>query len=170
MTPGERKSPRQFGGELVIPVLAIVFTFYYFTTIWSSPWTAQVSAFLVGGVLLGVCGLFLVISVLKIRNGEGSLGFRNLVSTEDWRTGRVGLLAATFGYCVFVDSLGFTLATFLFLLLSMAVLSKGRHLGRIVGLSALIALIGWAVFIWVFDTRFPRGWFEIWMKSVLPHG
>ena len=104
MTPEERRSQRQLGGELVIPVLAIVFTIYYFTTIWNSPWTAQVSAFLVGGVLLTVCGVFLLVSALKLRQGEGSLGFRNLVSMEDWRTGRVGLFAATIGYCVFVGA------------------------------------------------------------------
>ena len=44
--------PRQLGGELVIPVLAVVFTLYYFSSIWNSPWTAQVSAFMVGGILL----------------------------------------------------------------------------------------------------------------------
>ena len=170
MTPEERKPSRQLGGELVIPILAIAFTLYYFSTIWNSPWTAQVSAFLVGGVLMTVCGLFIVRSALNIRRGEGSLGFRNLVSRDDWRTGRVGLFAATFGYCVLVDPLGFTLATFLFLLAGMSVLSRGRHVGRIAWVSAVIALVGWAVFIRAFDTRFPRGWFEVWMKSVLSGG
>ena len=170
MTPEERKPPRQLGGELVIPVLAITFTLYYFSTIWNSPWTAQVSAFLVGGFLMAVCGLFIVRSALAIRRGEGSLGFRNLVSRDDWRTGRVGLFAATVGYCVLVDPLGFTLATFAFLFAGMAVLSRGRHIVRIAWVSALIALVGWAVFIWAFDTRFPRGWFELWMKSVLSGG
>ena len=54
------KTRRQLGGELVIPCLAIAFTLYFFSTIWNSPWTAQVSAFAVGGVLLLVCTMFFV--------------------------------------------------------------------------------------------------------------
>ena len=33
-------------------------------------------------------------------------------------------------------------------------------------ISAIMALTGWAVFIWAFDTRFPRGWFENTMRAL----
>lgn len=155
---------------MVIPAMAIAFTLYYFGTIWNSPWTAQVSAFLVGGTLLLVCAIFLGRCVVWISRGEGSIGFGNLVNMDDIRTGRVGLIAATVGFCFFIERLGFTLTTFLFLLISMTILAKGRRLGLIVGLSAMIALVGWAVFILAFDTRFPRGWFETTMKAVLANG
>ena len=52
----------------------------------------------------------------------------------------------------------------------MAILAKGRNLPFILGVSAVISLVGWAVFIWAFDTRFPRGWFETTMKAVLANG
>ena len=161
---------RQLGGEMVIPGLAIAFTLYYFSTIWNSPWTAQVSAFLVGGILLFVCAIFLIRCGLWLARGEGSLGFANLIGMEDIRTGRIGLIAATVGFCVVIERLGFTLTTFLFLLISMTILAKGRRFGLILGLSALISLVGWAVFILAFDTRFPRGWFETTMKAVLANG
>lgn len=164
------KPERQLGGELVIPVLAVVFTLYFFSTIWNSPWTAQVSAFFVGGVLLLVCAIFIMRSIIWIRQGEGSLGFANLFNKDDIRTGRVGLLVTTVGFCVFIDQLGFTLTTFLFLSLSMMVLSKGNRPMFIVMISAAMALGGWAVFIWAFDTRFPHGWFETTMKAVLANG
>ena len=92
------------------------------------------------------------------------------VNMDDIRTGRIGLMAATLGFCVFIERLGFTLSTFLFLLISMTILAKGRRFGLILGLSTMISLIGWAVFIWAFDTRFPRGWFETTMKAVLSNG
>ncbi len=161
---------RQLGGELVIPALAIAFTLYFFSTIWNSPWTAQVSAFLVGGILLFVCAIFLVRVALMLRSGQGTLGFGNLFTREDIRSGRIGLFATTIGYCVLIDRLGFTLTTFLFLSISMYVLSKGRNVGFITLISAIMALAGWAVFIWAFDTRFPRGWFETTMKAVLANG
>lgn len=164
------KTRRQLGGELVIPCLAIAFTLYFFSTIWNSPWTAQVSAFAVGGILLLVCAIFIVRCILWVGAGQGSLGFGNLFTRDDIATGRIGLFITTFGYCLLIERLGFTLTTFLFLAISMIVLSKGRRPIFITMISALMALGGWAVFIWAFDTRFPRGWFETTMKAVLANG
>lgn len=166
----EPRKPRQLGGELVIPVMAIAFTIYYFTTIWNSPWTAQVSAFFVGGILILVSGLFILRCALWLGRGEGSLGMNNLFTMDDIRSGRIGLFAATVGYVVLIERLGFTLTTFLFMAISMTVLAKGKRMGLILMISALVALIGWAVFIWAFETRFPRGWFETTMKAVLANG
>ena len=76
----------------------------------------------------------------------------------------------TIAYVMFIDYLGFTLMTFLFLALSMLILAKGRNPVFITLISGVMALTGWAVFIWAFDTRFPRGWFETTMKAVLTNG
>jgi len=46
-------------------------------------------------------------------------------------------------------------------------LSGGKRLGFIVGLSAAVAVAGWALFILAFETRFPVGPFERLMQSVL---
>lgn len=170
MASDDSRPPRQIGGELVIPAIAVGFTLYFFSTIWNSPWTAQVSAFLVGGILLFVCALFFVRCVISLQRNEGTLGFSNLVNRDDIRSGRIGLLATTVAYCIFIDRFGFTLTTFLFLAISMLILSKGKNAGFIAMVSAVMALVGWAVFIWAFDTRFPRGWFEMTMKAVLANG
>ena len=170
MRPERDHPKRQLGGELVIPAVAVAFTFYFFSSIWNSPWTAKVSAFLVGGILLLVCGIFFVKAAVMILRGQGSLSFANLVTMNDIRSGRIGLLVTTVGYCLLIDRLGFTLTTFLFLSLSMLILSQGKRPGLILLTSALMALGGWAVFIWAFDTRFPSGWFEMTMKAVLSNG
>ena len=164
------KTRRQLGGELLIPCLAVAFTLYFFSTIWNSPWTAQVSAFAVGGVLLLVCTIFILRCLVWLRQSEATLGFGNLFSRDDIATGRIGLFITTLGYCLLIEQLGFTLTTFLFLVLSMIILSKGRRPVFITMISAAMALGGWGVFIWAFDTRFPRGWFETTMKAVLPNG
>ena len=168
MEPNETR--RQLGGELVIPCLAIAFTLNFFRTIWNSPWTAQVSAFSVGGILLLVSGIFILRCLAWLRQGEASLGFGNLISRDDIATGRIGLFITTLGYCLLIERLGFTLTTFLFLLVSMIILSKGRRPLFIAMISAAMALGGWAVFIWAFDTRFPRGWFETTMKAIMSNG
>ena len=165
-----KKTERQLGGELVIPCLAIAFTLYFFSTIWNSPWTAQVSAFAVGGILILVCLIFILRCFVWLKAGDASLGLGNLVSREDLATGRIGLFITTLFYCLFIESLGFTLTTFLFLAVSMIILSKGRRPIFITLVSAIMAVGGWAVFIWVFDTRFPWGWFENTMKAALGNG
>jgi hypothetical protein len=169
--PSENLKPRQqLGAELVIPVVAVVFTFYYFSTIWSSTWLAKISAFFIGGILLAVCSVFFLRCFLIYKRGEGTLGFATLFNRNDITSGRIGLLVTTVGYTVFIDKLGFTLATFLFLSLSMAVLGRGKRLVLITTISLLMSLGGWAVFIYAFETRFPRGLFEDFMKAALANG
>lgn len=165
-------TPRQrhLGGELVIPVLAIVFTLYFFSTILNSPWTAQVSAFSLGALLLLFCAMFIVKTVVQLKRGQGTMSFANLFTRADVTSGRLGLFLATLGFTLLIEHLGFTLTTFLFLMASMTVLSRGRNVGRILLTSTLMSLGGWAVFILAFDTRFPRGWFETTMKAVLANG
>ncbi|WP_439122331.1 tripartite tricarboxylate transporter TctB family protein [Marivita sp.] len=170
MPSDPHKPPRQIGGELVIPIIAVGFTLYFFSTIWNSPWTAQVSAFMVGGILLLVCAIFFVRCVIWLSRGEGTLGFGNLFTIDDIRTGRIGLLITTIAYVMFIDTLGFTLMTFLFLAVSMLILAKGKNPAFIMMISGAMALTGWAVFIWAFDTRFPRGWFETTMQAVISNG
>ncbi len=170
MRPDYDKSPRPIGGELVIPIVAVAFTLYFFSSIWNSPWTAQVSGFLVGGILLLVCGIFFVRCISQLMSGRASLGFGTLFSMQDITSGRIGLLVTTVGYCLLIDRLGFTLTTFLFLSLSMLILSHGKRPGLIIAISAAMSLGGWAVFIWAFETRFPSGWFETTMKAVLANG
>lgn len=170
MAHNPEKPPRHVGAELVIPVLATGFTLYYFSTIWNSPWTAQVSAFLIGGVLLLCCLLFFVRAAGVLRRGEGTMSLSSLVSYEDVRSGRIGLIASTVAYCWLIDDFGFTLTTFLFLWLSMAILGRFKRLGLITLLSTVMSLGGWAVFIWIFETRFPRGVFEQYMMAVMSNG
>ena len=170
MADDPNRAPKHLGADLVIPVLAVGFTLYYFSTIWNSPWTAQVSAFAIGGILLFICLLFFIKVAGQYKRGEGRFTFTNLVNFEDIRTGRVALLVTTVGFCWLIDDLGFTLTTFLFLWASMAILGAFKRLGLVTILSAVLALGGWAVFILAFDTRFPRGWFEETMKAVMANG
>lgn len=170
MRPANNEPPRMLASELLIPVLAVAFTLYFFSTIWNSPWTAKVSAFLVGGILLTVCAIFFLRFAIMYKKGRALLSFGYLFSRDDISSGRLGLIITTVAYCSLIDRLGFTLTTFLFLATSMLILGRFRRPALITVSSAIISLCGWAVFIWAFDTRFPRGWFETTMKAVLSNG
>ena len=63
----ENPEKKQMGGELVIPIGALLFTFYYFWTIIDVPWTAQVSAFFVGTILIGLIVAFIARTIRQVR-------------------------------------------------------------------------------------------------------
>lgn len=158
---------KPIGGELVIPVVAFIFTLYYFWTIVDVPWSAQVSAFFVGTILIGLICAFVFKCVGRIRSGEASLQIGPLFAPKSYVLKRLALLGLTLGFIFFVQYLGFTITVFLFLSGSMLLLSNGRKKVFIISLSAILSLAGWALFIWAFNTRFPAGPFENMMKGLL---
>jgi len=166
----ENEQKRSVGGELVLPVAGVLFTFYYFTTIIDSPWTAQVNAFFIGTILLLLCAALFVKTGLALARGEASFDFRTLFSSVDISTGRLALFFITLGYAILIEWGGFTITTFVFLFLAMTVLNKGKSKGFILALSSSLSLGGYLLFILAFETRFPRGPFETFMEMVLTNG
>ena len=163
----QRAEPKSIGGELIIPVVALFFTLYYFYTIIDAPWTAQVAAFIVGTILIVLVVLILIKSVRSLSSGEGRLDFSNLINPKAYVPKRLGLLALTITYIFIVPSLGFTITTFLFLSIAMLILNDWRKKRFIILLSAVLSLGGYLLFIVAFKTRFPAGPFEIFMKTFL---
>ncbi len=158
---------RHAGGELVIPVAGLLFAIYYISTILGTPWTAQVSAFFVGAILISLIVAFFIKTALACIAGEADLALGNLIEPVSFLPKRIILFGLTIGYIVVIHYLGFTLTTFIFLAASMALLSDGRRIGFIFLLSAIVSLVGWALFILAFDTRFPSGPFEVLMEALI---
>lgn len=165
-TQSENDHRRSVGPDLIIPVAAIAFTLYYFWSIKDSPWTAQVSAFFIGAILLALCVGFLVRTGVRVARGEAYLGLGGFVSRADITSGRVAVLALTILYIVVIPWGGFTLTTFGFLFAAMAVLNRGRNLGRCALVSLALVLAGYLLFIVAFHTRFPHGPFEHLMEAL----
>jgi hypothetical protein len=158
---------RHIGGELIIPIAGLLFTIYYFSTILESPWTAQVSAFFVGAILIALIVAFLIKVGIERARGTVDLAAGSIAEPTSLLPKRFVLLALTIGYIFVISYLGFTITTFLFMASAMALLSDGKRLGFIVALSAAVAVAGWALFILAFDTRFPVGPFERLTQSIL---
>ena len=158
---------RHVGGELIIPVAALLFTLYYFTTIIDVPWTAQVSAVFVGSILSLCILIFIGRVILTVRRGEADFGLGRLIEPVNYIPKRIGLLVLTIGYIYIIHLGGFTLTTFAFLSLAMLLLNEGRRKGFILTLSAVLAISGWLLFIVAFETRFPEGPFEHLMKGLI---
>jgi Tripartite tricarboxylate transporter TctB family len=165
LPPGERRR-NQVGGELILPAGAVAFTIYYFTTIKDAPWIAQVSALIVGIVLIVLCALFGIRTFLSVYLGELSLGLEHLIEPRAYVPKRLMLLALTLGYIYVIPWLGFTLTTFLFLMFAMSVLSEGRRFAFIVALSVFLSLGAYLLFVVAFQTRFPMGPVEAVLNRV----
>ena len=162
-----RPEKKHIGGDLIIPVVGVVFMLYYFSTIMHSPWTAQVSAFFIGTILIAVSLIFLAKSLLAIRRGEADLGMDRLAAPRPMLPKRFGLFGLTIGYIFLVDWGGFTLTTFGFLSAAMMLLTGGRNWRFILALSAILAIGGYFLFVYAFEVRFPKGPFELMMGQVL---
>ncbi len=161
-----RREKKAIGGELIIPVAALVFTVSYLTTIIDVPWTAQVSAFFVGSILILLLLIFFIRTALSLGRGEVSLRVGEIVEPVLFVPRRIVLLALTIGYVLLIQWAGFTITTFVFILLAMLVLNEGRNKGLIFILSAVFSIGGWLLFIVAFETRFPAGPFEQLMKGL----
>ncbi len=157
---------KSIGSELLLPVAALCFTIYYFSTITDVPWTAQVSAVIVGSILILLVVLFVIRCMRALYTGEGTFDFNTLLKPRALVGKRLALLGLTIGYIFAVSILGFTITTFVFLSLAMLLLG-GRQKWRIIfSLSTILTLGGYLVFIVAFKTRFPAGPFEKLMEGL----
>ncbi len=163
---GQKHERRAIGGELIIPVAALAFTIYYFSTILDVPWSAQVSAFFIGSILILLIIIYSIRTAVELRRGEVSLYLGQILEPVPFIPRRIGLAVLTIGYIVLIHWAGFTLTTFVFLALAMLLLNEGRRKGLILILSAAFAIGGWLLFIFAFETRFPAGPFEQFMKGL----
>jgi|OM-RGC.v1.020721516 hypothetical protein len=158
--------PKPLGGELILPISGLLFTIYYFTTIIDVPWTAQVSAFFVGTILIGLIAALIIRTSLRVKRGEATLGLGPLFAPKAYIPKRLALLGLTLAYIFFIQWGGFTITTFFFLLFAMLLLSDGKKKGLIFGISLALSIGGYLLFILAFNTRFPRGPVETLLKDV----
>jgi len=163
----ERPKKKPVGGELIIPGAALLFTLYYFSTIVDVPWTAQVSAFFVGAILIFLILVFFVRTGLSLSRGEASLQLGRIIEPVSFIPRRIILFLITIGFIVLIElGVGFTITTFLFLVSAMLLLKGGKDPGFVVLLSTLLSIGGWLLFVVAFDTQFPEGPFEQLMKGM----
>ena len=154
-------------GECVIPLMGILFTVYYVYSIVDAPWTAQVNAVLVGTTLILVSTLFLIkkFHLLSMGTVEFKVSVTSFLSAL--KTPQTAFIATSFLYLIFIDFLGFTLTTTLFFWSSMMILGDGKRPYHKACLSLIMALIGYAVFIVMFETRLPIGTLEQILGKVI---
>lgn len=168
---GEKSAaPKNVLPDLIIPVMALAFAIYYLTTITEVPWIAQASAVLVSGLLMLSITAFAIRTAFRLRAGTEVLRISGLTPDRALLAKRLILLALTIGYVWFLEILGFTLSTLFFLFLSIMLLSSVANWRRALLIAVGCSLIGYVVFIFIFETRFPRGPVENYLKETFDAG
>ncbi len=165
--PASAGQRRERGADLVIPALAVVFTIYYFLSIQDAPWTAKVSTYLIGSILLGLVLIAVARVFREVRAGAATLGMTPLIAPAHLLARRLLLLVLTIAYVVVIEWGGFTLTTAVYLYAAMLLLGGQRIRRRALWVSLGYALGGYLLFIAAFETRFPAGPFETLMKGLL---
>ena len=161
-----RQRPRNVLPDLAIPVLALVFTGYYLTTITEVPWISQASAVTVSGLLVAAILAYFVRTASRIKRGIEVIAIPGPLREPDVSIRRLGLLALTVGYVVLIETLGFTLTTTVFIFLGIIVLSSLANWRIAALVSVCCSVTGYIVFIYFFETRFPRGPIENALKEL----
>jgi hypothetical protein len=144
------------GGELVLPVLAVGFTIYFFVSVWDLSWEAKANAVLIGIALLVLVALLLVRLVRQIVAGEADFKIGRLLEPREvlgQRAAVVGLSALFIGA---IPYLGLTLGLFLLVATLMVILKAGTW-RAILATSAIVAVTAYLLFIALLNSRLPRG-------------
>jgi len=166
-----QSKPRNILPDCIIPALAFIFTIYYLTTITEVPWISQASAIVVSSLLLLSIIAFVIRSVWRVRHHQESFHFsgggRKLFGDLPISLKRLSLLLLAIGFVWFIDDLGFTLSTFIFVFTGIIILSSLENWKNALKVSVSCSVIGYIVFIYFFKTRFPSGPIEHWLKGIL---
>lgn len=163
--PPER---RPLGQELIIPVLAVGFTAYYFWTVQELAWEAKANGIIIGAILVGLVAILLLRIGIQRARGGGSLriSLGGDPATNRMRIAMIGLVVL---FLLVLPMLGTTIALALMLFAGMWLLG-GRHWPTLIGVSVLTPLLVWATLIYGLGTRFPAGPFERAMAMLLGIG
>jgi hypothetical protein len=158
MTASDKgKTKRQaIGADLVIPVMAVAFTIYYFTSIWDLNWEASANGLTVGAILLLLIGIFAIRTFLQLKRGEATLAMDKILKPRESQGRRLGLIGAIIGFILVIPYLGLTLALFFFMCATMLVLGVRKPL-VLLGTALAVAAGGYVGFIAILNTRFPHG-------------
>lgn len=168
VTHGQAGAPKPVGQDLIIALLAVAFTAYYFWTVQELAWEAKSNGIVIGAALFVLVGLLVVRIGLRVWRGEASL---RVTLGGDPQTDRLrlGLIGITVAFLALLPFAGTTIALALMLFATMWLLGA-RHWPTLLGVSLITPLLVWASLIVGLGTRFPAGPFEHLMAHLLGLG
>ena len=148
--------PKSLGADLVVPVLALAFTVYFFFSTRELQWEARANGLIIGIALIVLSLAQLVrIAIGVVRRHEG-LGFASLLSPPDALRKRLGMLAVTVLFVATIRWVGLGLGLFLALAAGFWIMGV-RPARHVLLVSFIITAVCWVLFTVALDIGLPPG-------------
>jgi hypothetical protein len=144
------------GADLIIPIAAVAFTLYFFSTVWDLSWEAKANGLVIGFVLLGLVAVLFVRVALQLRAGAVTLGFAPLLHPWRLQAQRIAIVALTALFVVVLPWLGLSLALFALIVALMLVMGVRRRL-PLIATAVTITAATYLLFIALINARLPHG-------------
>lgn len=144
------------GADLIIPLLAAVFTIYFLVSTAHLTWEARANGVLIGTLLLTLVMIQIVRIGIRLASGNATLGLGEFASWTPTQKRRLALLATLIVFVVLVPWLGTTLSLILVMAASLWVMGV-REPRTLIVVPLLTAGAVYLVFIVLLQSRLPRG-------------
>lgn len=154
--------------DLIIPLLGCGLSAYYIISTAGLAWEARATGTTIAGVLLALCALLFARTGLKLaRGGMGSFTFGDLFENSIYNRQRVALVALLIVFILTIQWLGTTLGLLLLMLAALRVMGV-TGAKQLVGISVSSAAVVYLLFIFLLNSRMPRGVIENALATILP--
>lgn len=144
------------GADLVIPLLALGFAIYFFSSIADLVWEAKANGVIIGTALVTLVLIQLGRIGYRVAKGRASLATRALWEPREALPRRLGMVAVTIGFIVTLKWLGLTLGLLLWMVAGLWVMGV-RNSRVIAAISIVTAAAAYLLFIAALDSNFPHG-------------
>jgi hypothetical protein len=165
----DRDAPEQdaLAADLIIPALGSGLAIYFLASTTELAWEARATGSVIAWSLLALCALFLLRSLSRLAVGKGRMTFGDLFSGTLFNRQRVALILLCLAFVATIRWVGTTLGIFLLLLATMYVMGV-REPRRLFTIASLSAATVYLLFIFLLNSRMPRGYLEQVLARVLP--
>jgi len=153
-------------GDLIIPALAVVFTLYFFDSIWDLAWEARATGVVVGTILLALVALLVVRVARRLLAGRATLSFGHLVGPWPYAHQRIGIVLLCALFIALVPWLGLTLGLFVLTSALMFLLGAGNW-RTVATIAGIVSVAAYVLFVAALDTRMPHGPIERLLQTLL---
>ena len=144
------------GADLIIPLLALAFTTYFFVSIHDLSWEAKANGVIIGSALLLLVFAQLIRIGRQVASGKATLSTAPLWHPREALPKRLGMVAVTVLFIVTIPWMGLSLGLFAWMAAGLYVMGVRKPV-RIVAISAVVAVSAYLLFILALDSSFPHG-------------
>lgn len=163
------ETKRGIGGDLVIPLLALVFAAYFFVSISGLQWEARANGTVIGIILVALSAVQILRSLLLVRWDAARFSPGPLLEPREALSRRIALIAILAAFVWFVEWTGTTLGLALMMLAAMWVMGV-RDWRWLALISIGVPTVVCGLFILVLGTKLPEGPIEHALAALLGGG